>query len=279
LANQKIKIAIIDLYNGEENQGMRCIQDHLYEMDTIYERVPMEYKIYDSRLKEEDAGLDHDIYISSGGPGSPFEGVGQKWEDDYFRLLDGIYNHNQRSDRKKYVFFICHSFQMMARFFGFGEVMKREKKSFGIIPFNLTEDGKNDPIFSHLTNPFYGADFRGWQVIHPDYKKLIELGGKILAMERELAAVYVEPAMMAVRISDEIMGTQFHPEADPPSMYYHFRQPERKVQVVEQYGEKAYYDMILQLENPVNIYNTKKTVLPGFLRNAIENLAELKEVV
>lgn len=272
MSSKKIKIAVIDLYNGEPNQGMRCIQDHLYEVDTLFEDVPQEYTIFDSRLKGDVPGLDHDIYISSGGPGSPFEDSGRKWETDYFKLLDSIYNHNQRSEEKKHVFFICHSFQMMARFFELGDVVQREKKSFGIIPFARTADGKQDPIFSHLTDPFYGADFRGWQVIHPSKAKLDELGAKVLAMETEPAAIYVEPAMMAIRISDEIIGTQFHPEADPPSMYYHFRQPERKVQVVEQYGEKAYYDMIDQLENPVNINLTKRTVLPGFLHNAIETL-------
>lgn len=272
MSSKKIKIAIIDLYNGEENQGMRCIQDHLYEVDTLFEDVPMEYRIFDSRLKGDVPGLDHDIYISSGGPGSPFEDSGRQWETDYFKLLESIYHHNQRSAEKKHIFFICHSFQMMARFFELGDVVQREKKSFGIIPFGRTEEGKNDTVFSHLTDPFYGADFRGWQVIHPNRAKLDELGAKVLAMEIEPAAIHVEPAMMAIRISDEIIGTQFHPEADPPSMYYHFRQPERKVQVVEQYGEKAYYDMIHQLENPVNINLTKRTVLPGFLHNAIESL-------
>jgi GMP synthase-like glutamine amidotransferase len=272
LTEKKIKIAIIDLYNGEPNQGMRCIQDHIYEIDTLYEDVPVEYTIFDSRLKGDIPDLSHDIYISSGGPGSPFEDEGRKWESDYFKLLDKLYNNNQTSAEKKHIFFICHSFQMMARFFELGDVVQREKKSFGIIPFSLTEDGKKDPIFSHMENPFYGADFRGWQVIHPNKSKFDQHGAKILSMEIEPAAFYVEPAMMAIRISDEIIGTQFHPEADPPSMYYHFRHPERKIQVVEQYGEKAYYDMIAQLENPENINKTKKTVLPGFLKNAIETL-------
>ncbi|MBN8547201.1 MAG: GMP synthase [Ignavibacteria bacterium] len=272
MPEKKIKIAIIDLYNGEPNQGMRCIQDHIYEIDTLYEDVPIEYSIFDSRLKGDVPAMDHDIYISSGGPGSPFEDSGRKWETDYFNLIDKIWNHNQKSQDKKHVFFICHSFQMMARFFELGDVVQREKKSFGIVPFALTEDGDQDPVFSNLTDPFYGADFRGWQVIHQNKDKFDSLGAKVLSMELEPAAFYMEPAMMAIRISPEIIGTQFHPEADPPSMYYHFRQPERKIQVVEQYGEKAYYDMIAHLENPVQINHTKKTVLPGFFKNAIESL-------
>lgn len=274
MPEKKIKIAIIDLYNGEPNQGMRCIQDHIYEIDTLYEDVPIEYSIFDSRLKGNVPSLDHDIYISSGGPGSPFEDSGRQWEVDYFNLLDKIYNHNQKSQEKKHLFFICHSFQMMARFFELGDVVQREKKSFGIVPFALTEAGDQDSLFSNLTDPFYGADFRGWQVIHQNKARFDELGAKVLSMEVEPAAFYMEPAMMAIRISDEIIGTQFHPEADPPSMYYHFRQPERKVQVVEQYGEKAYYNMISHLENPVQINHTKKTILPGFLKNAVESLRE-----
>ena len=80
----KIKAAVIDLYNNEENQGMRCIQDLLKEAGKRHEKTGgLDFKIYDSRYKGEVPGLEYDIYISSGGPGDPFEGEGTKWEKKY----------------------------------------------------------------------------------------------------------------------------------------------------------------------------------------------------
>lgn len=267
-----LRLAIIDLYNGEPNQGMRCIQDHINEIDVKYQDIPFEYNIFESRLKGDLPGMDYDIYFSSGGPGSPFEDEGREWEKNYFKLIKNLWEHNQKHEQKKFVFFICHSFQMMARAFELGNVVQRDKKSFGIVPFNLTGDAKNDPIFHNLTDPFFGADFRGWQVINQNKEVFDQLGASLLSIEREWPNMQFERAMMAIRLSDEFLGTQFHPEADPPSMYYHFRQPERKVQVIEQYGEEAYFEMINHLENPENILHTKKTVIPGFLNNAIKKL-------
>ena len=77
---------------------------------------------------------------------------------------------------------------------------------------------------------------------------------------------------MAVRITDEIVGTQFHPEADPASMYYHFRKPDRKEHVISKYGEKKYYEMLELLELEDGIKLTRKTVLPNFIKNALYQL-------
>ena len=101
----KIKAAVIDLYNNEENQGMRCIQDLLKEADQRNEKTGgLDFKIYDSRYKGEVPGLKYDIYISSGGPGNPFDGEGTKWEKEYFKLLDKIVAHNQNGNPGKNMF-------------------------------------------------------------------------------------------------------------------------------------------------------------------------------
>ena len=75
-----VKAAIIELYNNEQNQGMRCIQDIIKEADARFPNDKLEYKIYDSRYKGEVPDTSYDIYISSGGPGDPFDGKGTKWE-------------------------------------------------------------------------------------------------------------------------------------------------------------------------------------------------------
>ncbi len=276
----KIKAAIIDLYNNEENQGMRCIQDLLVEADQKYAMYGgLDYKIYDSRFKDEVPDTSYDIYISSGGPGDPFDGEGTKWEKKYFKLLDKIWSHNQKNTKKKkYVLFICHSFQIMARYYNLGEVIARRSKSFGIVPIHKTEIGRLDNILKGLPNIFYGADFRSYQVVHPNKKAFSELGAKLIAIEKLRPNIDLPRAMMGVRISNEIIGTQFHPEADIASMQHHFMQPERQKQVVDEYGQKKLDDMIEHLENPENITLTRNTVIPNFLKYAIINLREIEEV-
>ncbi|AFH48995.1 Glutamine amidotransferase domain-like protein [Ignavibacterium album JCM 16511] len=273
---QKIKIATIDLYNNEPNEGMRCIRDIVNETSVANSHLEIQYDVFETRYKGIAPDLNYDIFISSGGPGSPFEGEGTQWEKVYFNLLEKIWNHNQNFDEKKYIFFICHSFQMMARFFKIGEVNKRFLNSFGVKRFSKTDDGDKDLILSGLTNPLYAADIRQWQVVNPDYKHLNELGAKILSWEVPEEENKNNPALGAVRISNEIVGTQFHPEADPASMLYHFRQKERKDYIINRYGERIYNEMIEWLEDEDKIKLTRKTVLPSFLNNAINELITLK---
>jgi homoserine O-succinyltransferase len=271
-----IKIATIDLYNNERNEGMRCIREIVSDVQNKNNGLEISYEVFDTRFKDEIPGLDNDIFISSGGPGSPFEGEGTKWEKDYFNLIQKIWDHNQKNpERKKYLFFICHSFQMMGRFFKLATVSQRHSKSFGVMPFTLTKEGKSDNIFKGLSDPFYAADIRQFQVVEPNEKIIKELGAKILSYEIVDDDVKAKPALASVRISDEIVGTQFHPEADPDSMLYHFKQDERKKQVVEKYGEKRYNEMIEILQRSDTIKKTRHTVIPSFLSQAIDELTKV----
>ncbi len=273
MKEKEIKVAIIDLYNNEKNEGMRCIKEIVKDSNKLSD-IKIKYDVYETRYKAVAPAIDYDIYISSGGPGSPFEGEGTEWEKKYFNLVDKVWNYNQTStEKKKYFFFICHSFQMMGRFFKFGEVTKRKQESFGLFPFEKTKEGSKDILLNKLPDPFYAADFRKYHVINPNKKKIKELGAEILAVEHETSE-NGHPAIMALRISNEIAGTQFHPEADPESMMYHFSQPERKKHIIEKYNEKKYTEMIKLLEQPDKIKLTRKTILPNFLKNAIKDLQQ-----
>jgi len=273
LEQNNIKVAIIDLYNGEKNEGMRCIQDIIKEIDAKYNEFKVVFDIYDTRLKVEIPDNSYDIYISSGGPGDPFDGEGKEWERKYFALLDTLWAHNQNDNpEKKYLFFICHSYQIMVRYFKLGIVNRRNSKSFGIMPVHHTDAGFNDPIIKLLPEPFYAADFREFQTVLPNTARLKEIGAKVLCLEKIRPDVDYERAMMAIRISDEIMGTQFHPEADHQSMDYHFRQPERREHVVSKYGEKKYFEMLELLDDPMAVPFTRKIVLPEFLSIAVDKL-------
>lgn len=268
-----IQVAILDLYNGEPNQGMRCIQEMLTWCSGRLYGQPITYRIFETRLKAELPDLGYDLYLSTGGPGSPYDGEGQAWERGYFDWLGRVWAHNRRAvSDKKHVLFICHSFQLMCRYFEVAAVTKRRSESFGIFPVHTTGAGAHDPLFSGLADPFFAADFRKWQAVQPDRARLQELGGHLLAREKYRPHVPLERAVMALRISPELVGVQFHPEADPDGMLLHFGQPERREMIVRRYGEEKYRRILHRVKDPDYLARTHRAVLPHFLKHGIAAL-------
>ena len=86
---QEIKVAILDLYDGIANQGMRCFQDILERYKTTH-HLNLTYQVFDVRKSNHVPGTEFDIYISSGGPGSPIDSEDSEWENNYFDLIDRI---------------------------------------------------------------------------------------------------------------------------------------------------------------------------------------------
>lgn len=259
------RLAILDLYDGEPNQGMRCIKEIVGRFEG-----ELEWEIFDVRGKAEVPDMSFDLYISSGGPGSPLDGDGH-WDRKYFNWLRDLWQWNRDLYRpRKFGFFICHSFQMATQFFGLAQVTERRSMSFGTFPVHLNRAGMKEQLFQGLPNPFYAADFRHWQVVQPNRKKMRELGATILAIEKERPHVPLERAIMAIRYSPELLGVQFHPEADPDGMLDHFQHPERRDVIVDEHGREKYQDMIDHLNDVDKIPLTHDIILPSFIRRALQ---------
>lgn len=272
MSEQKnIKVAVIDMNNGFPNQGMRGIQELLqtYRENSAQN---LTFDLFDLRQKGEIPDLSYDIFISSGGPGSPFDGEGEKWEHDFFFLLDEIEGFNNTNEHKKHVFLICHSFQLACRKYGLGTVKQRKSNAFGIFPISLTANGEEETVFNGLPDPFYSVDSRHWQVIQPDETDFEIKGAKILAIEKERPHVALERCLMAIRFSDQIIGTQFHPEADPIGMKMYLSLEEKKTAIIKNHGEDKYFDMLDSLDDPNRITLTQSVILPNFLTEAISAL-------
>lgn len=262
-----MRLAILDLYDNTPNQGMRCIKDIVRQYEDHYD-----WQVFDVRGKSEVPDMSFDIFISSGGPGSPHDGDGV-WDALYYDWLDNLWQWNQVTDGpKKHAFFICHSFQMACKYFKVGQVTKRKSKSFGTFPIHMTDVGASDPLFSGLPNPLWGADFRDWQVIQPNIVQLERLGAEITALEKIRPHVPLERAIMAIRFSPEIFGVQFHPEADPDGMLEHFLDSERRKMIVSEHGKKKYLQMINDLHDGDKIQLTHNVIIPMFLRRSIKSL-------
>ena len=269
--NKIVRVAILDMYEGFENQGMRCLREILNQYGEN-NNLDLEWDEFDVRLKNETPDTSYDIYLSTGGPGSPLESEGSDWEKVYFKWLETIeeWNNNPNNHEKKFVFFICHSFQLVCRHWELANVCKRNSTAFGVFPIHLLEDGKNEPVFNGLNEPFYAVDSRDWQVIEPQMNILYK-GAKILCIEKERTHIPFERAIMAIRFNEYFFGTQFHPEADAIGMSMYLQTEEKKKTVIENYGHEKWQSMLEHLSDPDKILLTYSHILPNFLNIAIEH--------
>jgi homoserine O-succinyltransferase len=268
-----IRIAILDLYEGQPNQGMRCLREIINQWGE-FNGLEVEWDEFDVRQKAEVPDMTYDIFLSSGGPGSPLDSIGSEWEKAYFTWLEQVenWNNNPAHQQKKFVFFICHSFQLVCRHYNIAEITRRKSTSFGVFPVHVLFEGQHDPIFAGLNDPFYVVDSRDWQAIQPKFENLNRMGAYVLAVEKYRPHVPYEQALMAVRFNQYMIGTQFHPEADAIGMSIHLQTEEKKQNVIENFGEAKWQSMIDQLNDPDKIMWTYAHLIPNFLNGAVDQL-------
>jgi homoserine O-succinyltransferase/O-acetyltransferase len=267
---QKLRVAILDLYEGQANQGMRCLRELLNQYGES-NNIDLDWDEFEVRIRHELPDLSYDLYISSGGPGSPLDSEGSTWEKEYFNWLAGVeqYNADEGNTIKKKVFFICHSYQLACRYFRVGHVTKRKSTAFGIFPIHLLNDAQQESIFDGLNDPFYAVDSRDYQVIQPNHNIIKHMGATILAIEKERPHVPLERAIMAIRFNEHMVGTQFHPEADAIGMTMYLQREDKKQTVIENYGYDKWESMIDHLNDPDKILWTYSHVIPNFLDSSI----------
>ena len=271
-----IRIALLDMNNNHVNQGFRNIK----EISETFQQNSEEnvvIKTFDVRFKDEMPEIgDFDIFISSGGPGNPHR-EGLAWEDRFAHFLDSVFQHNKDHEDKKYLFLICHSFQLASIHWNLGNICKRKSYSFGVMPVHKTEEGKEEFLFKNLQDPFYAVDSRAYQFIEPDHARFEELGMTVMAIEKFRPHINLERAVMAVRFSEEIFGTQFHPEANPESLIENLKDEKNKEAMIESFGMEKYLETIDRIDDEDKIILTRHQILPRFLQFAKKNILKKAE--
>lgn len=268
---KKIKLALLDLNNNHPNQGMRNICE-IAETFKNNAKTEVEIQVFDVRYKNEMPEVEEfDLFISSGGPGNP-HAEGYAWEKRYALFLNRIWEHNLKEKQKKYLFLICHSFQVAAIHWHLGNICKRRTYSFGVMPVHKTEEGKENFLLKNLPDPFYAVDSRAYQFIEPEEEHMKKLGMEILALEKERPHIDLERAVMAVRFSAEIFGTQFHPEANPEGMIENLKIASNKEAMIETFGMEKYLETVDRIDDQDKIVLTRSQILPRFLDYATENI-------
>ncbi|NIF04938.1 GMP synthase [Chryseobacterium sp. Tr-659] len=271
-----IRIALLDMNNNHVNQGFRNIK----EISEAFQQNSEENVViqtFDVRFKDEMPEIgDFDIFISSGGPGTPHR-EGLAWEDRFANFLDSVFEHNKYNEDKKYLFLICHSFQLASIHWKLGNICKRKSYSFGVMPVHKTKEGREEFLFKNLQDPFYAVDSRAYQFIEPDHDRFEELGMTVMAIEKFRPHINLERAVMAVRFSDEIFGTQFHPEASPESLIENLKDEKNKEAMIENFGMEKYLETLDRIDDEDKIILTRNQILPRFLRFAKKNILKNAE--
>jgi homoserine O-succinyltransferase len=252
-------IAVLDLYDGTANMGMDCINDILHDWSKKY-AVNIEIKVFDVRVKNELPNDQFDLYISSGGPGSPIDSNSKQWDIDYCGWLDKMFL------LKKPVLLICHSFQLACRHFEIGEVGLRKSKQLGILPIHPTT---THSIFNELPDPFFALESRLYQIIEPNDAKIDQMGASIIALEKIRPQVPFQRALMAVAFNDKMIGVQFHPEATKERLVNYFESAPIKNLVKEDFSEDKWDQIMLSLQDPDKIELTSNLFIPNFLNQML----------
>ena len=81
-----MRAAILDLNNAVANKGIGYLKK-------LLENHEIPYEVFDVRNACQVPDTSFDIYLSSGGPGSPFDMDGV-WDKKYFQLIQDLWNHN-----------------------------------------------------------------------------------------------------------------------------------------------------------------------------------------
>jgi homoserine O-succinyltransferase len=261
MTNTPIKIAIIDMYDDTVNLGMICILGILKDWSQ-QRNILIEYEIFPLRNKCKIPDNSFDIYLSTGGPGSPIDSEGSTWDNLFVQWLQKMLDQN------KPVLLICHSFQIACRHFNFGNVCLRKSTQLGVLPVHpLVED----KIFQNLNDPFYTLESRVYQIIEPNDENIASLGAKIIALEKHRPHVPLERAIMAIKFSDKMYGVQFHPEGEKNILIDFFNDIEVKNNIIEKYGEQKWEIIMSKLNDPEKLPKTHAHFIPNFLNLAIGN--------
>lgn len=259
MGENPINIAVLDMYEGAPNLGMRCIHNIIQDWGKSRDKL-VTVTVFDTRGKGEIPDAHFDVYIATGGPGSPLDSVNKKWDSSFTYWLEQMFQ------LKKPVFLICHSFQIACRYFDLGTVCLRKSKQIGILPVHTLIE---DAIFNELQETFYALESRSYQIIAPNDEKITRMGAHILALEKMRPKVPLERAIMAIKFSDNMYGVQFHPEADLEELKIYFNEASTKEAIIKEFSIEKWERILDHLDEQSPITKTHKHLMPNFLDKAI----------
>ncbi len=274
--SKSLRVAVVDMNAGHVNQAIRCLGVLIDQLAGRVEQTNPGLRVERVHVSPRDKGdvppSDCDIYICSGGPGSPFDGDGERWVDDFSHVLDDVVDKNHESDDAPGALCICYSFEMAIRHFGVAEVAPRATRKFGVMPIYTTDDGRKHPLLAPFGDRLFAFEHRNWEAIGLDESKLERHGGTLLARESR-DGFSKGAALMALEFAPGVEGVQFHPEADRPGVMAWVARPEQADAFKLAYGITTYERMLKTLDDPNRLARTFALLIPGWLTRRFNRIA------
>ncbi len=132
--SRPFRLCLVDMNDGHVNQAMRCLRTisaaFFRRIHSTNPGVPCELVETSPRNTEDDIPGDCDLYLSSGGPGSPFDGDGKAWVHRYYRFLDAVVDAAEDGGPdQRALFGVCYSFEMIVRHFKIATMQPRADRA------------------------------------------------------------------------------------------------------------------------------------------------------
>jgi GMP synthase-like glutamine amidotransferase len=278
MSQSLLRLCLVDMNNGVANEATRCFRRIF---DAFSQKVKAANPGLETTLKHvqprnlgELPDREVDLVLSSGGPGSPFDGYEDAWCHGYRAFLDHVVERTQAEPlRAPAVFVVCHSFELSVLHFGVATMRPRESKKFGLMPAYLTPEGQAHPVFEEFEDRLFAFEHRNWEAVNLDLAKLEQLGGELLARESRPGRTDKGEALLALQFAPGVVGTQFHPEADRAGVVAWIAKPEMAQAFKDAYGEPLYERMIKSLADPTRLAKTFALLVPGWLVRRFNEIA------
>ncbi len=272
-----LRLCIVDMNNAHVNQAMRCLRgiasQFFARVTAQNPDLPCELYEVSPRDTNHPVPRDCDLYLSSGGPGSPFDGDDQPWYADYGHFSNEVVDSAiAGGPEQKSVFAVCYSFEVLVRHFEVAHIGPRGERKFGVMPIYTTTEGQTHPLFAPFGDRLFAFEHRNWEAVDLDETKLRALGGKLLARESR-DGVSKGRAILGLDLAPGIETVQFHPEADRPGVMNWVSRPEQAAAFKATYGEVTYQAMLRTLDDPRRLARTYALVIPGWLARRFNVLA------
>lgn len=262
---------------GHVNQAMRCFRGIV---TAFFDRVRQKNPGLPCRVVEispRDTNLpiprDCDIYVGSGGPGSPYDGDAEPWFKDFADFCSWMTVQARRTDEdQRSLFGVCYTYELLVRHFEVAEVTTRDSRKFGVMPIYTTGYGQSHPLLSSFKDRLFAFEHRNWEAVNPSEKRLAELGGGLLAQESRDGHSKGR-GLLGFDFGPGIEAVQFHPEADRAGVMSWVARPEQAAAFRATYGEETYQAMLRTLDDQNRLARTFAIVIPGFLQRRFNALA------
>lgn len=279
MTHPPLRLCLVDMNNGVANEATRCFRrlfdGFVHRVRAVNPDLPVQFRHVQPRnLGELPDAKAVDLVLSSGGPGSPYDGFEDSWCAGYRQFLDHVMDANaQHPDTAPQVFVVCHSFEIAITHLKVAEMTKRGTLKFAIMPAYPTEEGMADPLFAPFGERLFVWEHRRWQAVNLDERALQALGGKLLCRESRPGRTDKGEALVGFRFGPGLVGTQFHPEADRPGVMAWINRPEHAADLRDAYGNALYERMIKTLDDHSRLARTYALLIPTWLQLRFNQLA------